>query len=635
MKLTLGLYKSIQANPDSLDTYNENELAEIIKKANEYYYNKSKSLLTDATYDILVDKLKNINPENEILLEVGAPIKDEDIKKVELPYWMGSQDKIKTDSKVLNKWKQKYIGNYLLTIKLDGISALLEIKNGVYKLYTRGNGKHGTDISRMIKYIKNIPKNITEDIAVRGELIISKNSWENIKHLGSNPRNTVSGVFNSKKPNKEILQYIDFVTYQVLNPSNLKPTDQMDYLSHKDFQTCDYRKLNNLSVEILSTYLNDRKENCHYEIDGIVVYHNDIHDNITSGNPKYSFAFKNMMNDDSAEVTVTNIEWDVSKDGYLVPVVIFNPTNIGGVQVQRATGFNAKYIKDNKIGISSKLLVIRSGAVIPYIVRVIKASKEGLMPDLDYTWNESGVDIILNNKEDSSDLQIKVLVNFFTKMKTVGVSSGIVNKLYNAGFNTIYKILNISIEQLQSIDGFKIKSATNVYNALQNIDLSDCVAIMTASNTFGRGFGEKKIRLIAEAYPNLLTTQPTIQQLITLDSINTKTAENFLDCINNFKQFLVDNELSCNLINKKKSPIKLNNIQNLENIAVLFTGFRDKDMEKEIISRGGTIKSTLNKNVNILIIKDEETDNNKIPKARELEITILTKDQFNMEYLID
>ncbi len=634
MKITIKFLKEIQKTPTLIERLSENDIANIIREANNLYYNKNKSLLSDEIYDYIVDTLKNINPENPVLQEIGAPINNKN-KKVVLPYWMGSQDKIKTDPKVLERWIHKYPGEYVLTDKLDGISALLNIKNGNYKLYTRGNGESGSDISRMIKYIKNIPKNITEDFAVRGELVISKKNWPKIQHLGSNPRNTVSGVFNSKNPNLEIIQYVDFVTYQILNPSNLIPSEQFNNLENKGFKISPRSIMNNISINILSNYFNDRRNNCEYEIDGIVVINNSLHNINESGNPKYSFAFKNMMTNDSAEVTVLDVQWDISKDGYLIPIVLFPITNIGGVQVQRATGFNAKFIKDNIIGPGSKIVVIRSGDVIPHIIRIIKKSDTGKpkLPDVEFTWTNSGVDIIINNKN-SDELQKKILVNFFTKMKTKGVSSGVINKLYNANYKTIYKILNISIDELKSIDGIKIKMANNIFHALKEIDLTDCVAIMVASNTFGRGFGEKKIKLITNVYPNLINNVPTIEQLININGINQTTAIKFINCIDNFKEFLKDNELTCNLNQSVKSNnVKSNKNQNLENIAVLFTGFRDKDMETNIISRGGVIKSTLNKNVNILIIKDIETQNNKISKARDLGITIITRDEFIKLYL--
>jgi NAD-dependent DNA ligase len=637
MKVSTQLFDEIKNKPTIINSFSENDLVNIIKEANNQYYNKNKSVISDEIYDVIIDKIKTINPNNPILKSVGAPI-DTKNKKVKLPYWMGSQDKIKTDKKVLDRWIKKYPNNFILTDKLDGISALFEIKDGKYNLYTRGDGEYGSDISRMIKYINNIPKNLNEDIAIRGELVISKKNWPKIAHLGSNPRNTVSGVFNSKTPNLDIIKYIDFVTYQVLNPSNLTPFDQFNYLSVNNFDITTMTLIKNIDIENLSNYFNERRQNSEYEIDGIVVIHNQIYKNITSGNPKYSFAFKNMLTNDGAEVTVLDIQWDISKDGYLIPIIIFPPTDIGGVQVQRATGFNGKYIKDNILGPGSKIMVIRSGEVIPYVTQIIKPADSGKpkMPDVDYTWNDSGVDIIINNKN-SAELQKKLLVNFFTKMKTKGVSSGIINKLYDAGFNTIYKVLHITIEQLQSVDGIQIRSANNIYNAIQEIDLNNCITLMTASNTFGRGFGERKIKLITDVYPNLIRETPTITELINIDGINTITAKNFIECLDKFKNFLEENQLSCNLQKQTKlilhGPAQSIMSKNLENIAVLFTGFRDKDMENDIILRGGIIKSSLNKTVNILIVKDEELENKKTEKAQDLNIDILSKDNFIIKYL--
>ncbi len=632
MKINLKFLKEVQKTPTIINDLNENDIAALIREANNYYYNKNKSVLSDEIYDFIVDHLKEINPENPVLKEVGAPV-NKTLKKVKLPYWMGSQDKIKTDPKVLERWINKYPGNYVLSDKIDGISALLIVDEGNYSLYTRGDGKNGTDISHTVTHINNIPKNISIDLAVRGELVISKKNWQKIKHLGANPRNTVAGVFNSKNPNLEILKYVDFIAYELLNPLDNTPNEQYEFLRKNHFESSTIQLLDTINVEVLSKYFDGRRERAKYEIDGIVVTHNSIHNVTESGNPKYSFAFKNIMTHDSAEVTVLDVQWDISKDGYLVPIVIFPPTNIGGVQIQRATGFNAKFIKDNKIGPGSKIVIIRSGDVIPHIIDIKKHSDSGepLLPNVEYTWTDTGVDIIINNKN-SDELQKKLLINFFTKMKTKGLSTGIITKLYNHNFKTIHKILNITLEELKTIDGIHNKMATNLLTSIKAIDLDDCASIMVASNIFGRGFGERKIKLITDAFPDLLNNTPTVNQLKTLDGVNEITAVSFIEGVDNFKKFLRENELSC--IIKKKSPkIKSNKNQNLQNINILFTGFRDSDMENDIISRGGIIKTVLNKNINILLVKDENTDNNKVTKANELNIRILTKEQFTKNYL--
>ncbi len=632
MKLTKKLISDIKADPKLLQSFNENDVADIIKEANDSYYNKNESIFSDPMYDIIVDILKEKNKDHIVLQSVGAPINER--LKVALPYWMGSLDKIKTDERVINNWIKKYPGNYVLSDKIDGISGLLHIRDGIYNLYTRGNGESGMDISRMVSYITNIPKNINTDLSVRGELVISKRNWEKIKHLGANPRNFVSGLFNTKKAQKDLFKYVDFVGYQLMYPERVQTALQFREMAKYNFSIADCVVKDEINSEILSEYYSDRRENGNYEIDGIVVYQNGIHDNNTSGNPKYGFAFKNMLTSTEVEVTVLDVEWKISKHGLIKPVVVFPSVLLDGSNVGRATAFNAKYINDNKIGPGSKLVIIKAGEIIPYIKRILSISENGQpkMPEIDYSWNETGVDIIIDEEVHSEELDKKIITNFFTKFKVTGVSTGIINKLYDAGFDSIYKILHISIDELLTVDGIQGRSAQNIYESINAIDLTDYLTLMVASNTFGRGLGERKLKLIIDVYPNVINDTPTLSDIIKINGFSNITATQFLENLEKFKEFLVINKLNCGRIVNKKHKIQKNIVQNLKDISVLFTGFRDVDMEGKIISRGGLIKTTLTNKVNILIIKDETVENKKTETATSLNVEILTKDAFVEKY---
>lgn len=146
-----------------------------------------------------------------------------------LPYYMGSQNKIKDSEEELAKYKAKYAGPYVVSDKLDGVSCLIIYENNIIKIYTRGNGTEGQDITHILEYVNGIPKLDNADMAVRGELIISKSNWDVLGTLGkqgANPRNTLSGAINSDIINKDILSKVDFVAYSLINPkiSNGFPT---------------------------------------------------------------------------------------------------------------------------------------------------------------------------------------------------------------------------------------------------------------------------------------------------------------------------------------------------------------------------------------------------------------------------
>ena len=174
----------IQNGIPFLDTLTKTKLLNLYKKANDDYYNRSEPILSDSQFDILKDYIEKKYP-NEIV--IGAPIFK---KKVKLPFFMASMNKIKPDDKLIESWTKKYKGDYVLSTKIDGISALYDSEN--QKLYTRGNGEFGQDISHLIPFLRLPP--ISENLVIRGELIISKKRFPEISSI----RNIVSGIVNSK-----------------------------------------------------------------------------------------------------------------------------------------------------------------------------------------------------------------------------------------------------------------------------------------------------------------------------------------------------------------------------------------------------------------------------------------------------
>ena len=162
-----------------------------------------------------------------------------------------------------------------------------------------------------------------------------------------------------------------------------------------------------------------RRKNSQYDIDGIIVTNNENHKRDNSGNPKYAFAFKVLLEDQKAITEIVDIEWKISKDGYINPTVIIKPVKIGGVTISRVTAFNAKYVKENNLGKGAKIEIVRSGDVIPKIEKIIKKAKKILFPSIEYKWSESGVDIL--SIGDNSQKDIKEILYFFSKLDVKGM----------------------------------------------------------------------------------------------------------------------------------------------------------------------------------------------------------------------
>ncbi len=233
-----------------LKTMTETQLTEIIKLANTKYYCDQDPVFTDSEYDIIREYILEKYPDNKEAKSGHTQCIIENSKtKVKLPYELWSMDKIKPTTDAVTKWTKRYKGPYVISAKLDGMSALyVNNKDGV-KMYTRGNGIYGQDISHLIPYLV---KKDYKDMAIRGEIIISKENFDKYyKKDFANPRNFVAGIVNKKKVDKDVLKHLDFVAYEVIYPE-MKPFQQMLDLGAKEINHVKFDVKEEISNEILS-----------------------------------------------------------------------------------------------------------------------------------------------------------------------------------------------------------------------------------------------------------------------------------------------------------------------------------------------------------------------------------------------
>ena len=619
---------------NALENIPEQRYVTIIQKANDEYYN-NKPLMTDNEFDIVKEYFEKKFPNNPVLQTIGAPITK---NKVSLPYNMPSMDKIKPDTDALVKWMKKYTGNYVLSCKLDGVSGMYTTEDNTQKLYTRGDGTIGQDITHLLPAL-NLPK--VKDIVVRGEFIISRTKFEEkYKSRFANPRNLVAGIINSKTIDNKIHD-MDFVAYEVIKPV-LCPSDQMKLLEKYGFNTVRNLQMATLTNQLLSQLLIDWRSNYEYEIDGIIVSNNKKYAR-TEKNPEHSFAFKMVISDQVAEAKVVDVIWNASKSGYLKPRVRIEPINIGGVKIEYATGFNGKFIESNKIGIGAVIQLIRSGDVIPYIKSVTTEAEMAKMPDVPYHWNETNVDIILDNIDDDTTVKEKNITSFFVGIQVEGLSTGNVKRLMNAGYDSTLKIIHMKKEEYEGIEGFQTKMINKIYNGIQErLKESTLVEIIAASNLLGRGIGKRKLEPIFEKYPNLFTLLISNEELkvmlLSVNGIGEENARSIVENMKKMKTFLAEanllyklcNEQSKQTIKTKKSQVD-DHILNGKNIVM--TKVRDANIISELSKYGGKLENTITKNTFVLITKSHDDVSSKTKKANELGIPIMTPLEFIEKYL--
>ena len=594
-----------------------------------YYNTGNNNILEDDRYDLLKE---NIIMRNPTLNEVGAIVKKGE--RVNLPYWLGSMDKL-SDNKNINRWIDKFnTSNYILEYKLDGVSCLLIIKNSKIKLYTRGNGKVGSDISHLTSYISNIPQNIDNiDIAVRGELIIKKNIFKEKYSLQyANARNMVSGILSSKDFKIDIND-IEFISYEIINTGVvISPEDQLQQLQNIGFKIVPYRIVSSIEIDFLKENLINFKNESEYQIDGLIVISNEKYVRNIKGNPKYAFAFK--MRNNVKQAKVESVEWNVTKWGVLKPRIKIKPIMLNSVVINYTTGFNAKFICDNNINTGTVLNITRSGDVIPHIVNVVTQSSHPSMPECEYKWNKNKIDIVTTNFKQKNIEKIKLISSFFSNLEIKYINIATTTKLYENGLNSIIKIVSASIERLEQVDSICNKSATRIFNnikeKLNNITIPK---LLGASGVFGFGIGYKKILILFKEIPDLLTLNTDkddlLQQIENINGFSSLTSNKIFKNLDNAKKFIEEISPYCNfdfVQDKKIDGIFLNQ-------TFVFSGFRDKTLESFINNNGGKVINNISKNVHFLIVNDTNKITNKTKLANKLNIQIYSKQYFENNFV--
>ena len=608
----------------------------MIRAANNAYYCNQDPLMTDNQYDILREYTQHAFPGN-VAAEEGhtecAIVKN----KVKLPYEMWSMDKIKPDTEALKKWKQKYSGPYVLSTKLDGVSGLYSTEGPKPMLYTRGNGKIGQDVSHLIPYLR-LPK--TPGLVIRGEFIVSKAIF-NDKYADkfSNSRNFVAGVVNQKTADKEKYKDIDFVSYELIKPVG-RPSGQFDFLMKENIEVAQMAEIDKakLTNEALSELLIDWRDNYKYEIDGVICIDNNIYSR-TTGNPDHAFAFKMVLSDQVAETKVLDVIWTASKHGLLKPRVQIDPVILGGAKIEYATGFNAKFISENMIGVGALIRIVRSGDVIPHILSVTQPADEPQMPSVPYKWNNTHVDIVLKSIDTDPVVREKVIVAFFKAIGVEGLKAGNVRRIIDAGYDTIADIIHMSKSEFYDVEGFKEKTVEKLYAGIHKaIDEASLPQLMHASNIFGRGFGTRRFQAILEAYPDILvSTLPEEEKEKNVNSVHgmaKKTSQQFIEELPDFVEWMHEVQLEDKLIYHTESPIE-NTGHPLYGKKIVTTGIDSKVKAmltakfKEI---GAILDTSVKQDTYIVLVNNLDEDTQKAEKARKLKIPLVLIEKFVSSY---
>lgn len=615
-------------------TYSETELVTILMKASDAYYNnKTEGLLTDDEYDTYRDELEMRFPQNPYLKQIGAPVEKGSTK---LPYKMASLNKIKPGTGAVGSFVEASKNKqWVLSDKLDGISVLWD--TGSRKLYLRGDGFMGVDVSAFAPHITGLsPKGFQQKWFLRGELVLPNG----IDVDATLPRSWVNGQLHQKKPIPENLKKIRFVAYELVEPSSLTREVQLQTMQTAGFEVPIYCLVNTLNDDMLSSYLQQRREKSSYAIDGIVVGENSIPVKDTSQevtNPKDMRAFKMPMADQKATTKIVDIVWSASYQGYWIPRIQIEPVVIGGSRIEFLTGHNARFVITNSLGKGAVIIVRKSGDVIPTLESVVVSGDPVTLPE--GVWDgdpQTASHYKVNTGVVNTEIQQKQLEHFAKTLDIPHLGPGLVAKLVAGKKVSPNDLLTISKEDLESLVGKGM--ATKIYPVIQEKKQS-CTEmdLMIGSSLMPRGVGDSKLKAVFQ-----INADPRKWSSITsCEGWSKEALASFLTNLSTYEVWR-KNQLSCIPYPKittwsapgPTGPTLAFGVD-VEPIrgTICLTGFRDAVFQKQMEAKGFVFAAGVSKKVTHLIVKDLQDTSEKVKKAMELGIRILTREDAMQEYL--
>lgn len=616
-------------------------------EADEYYYSNNESKYPDSLYDQIKDEFLVKFPDHDYKKQVGH--KSSDGIKVKHKQAMGSQGKV-NNLLDLTKWHDNNLKklnvqsfDYMVSEKLDGLSLSLEYNNGqLIQGLLRGDGIYGDDITSNIKLIKNIPHQIShkDNLFIRGELIIQKKVFDSINKIKeqnndkllSNPRNAVAGII--RRLDGLDCDKISFVAYD--SHLDLNENEKFELLKKLGFETPFFCNVNSLDkIQLLwEEYEKIKRDNCIYEIDGLVITINNKdfqHElGIIDNRPRFARAYKF-----SPQIVVTKIEdivWQTGRTGRITPVANVTPVKASGVMVSNVTLHNLSEVLKNKITKDSIIEIKRAGDVIPKFERVIESvSNIPLIPKecpscLQSTVEEETFLMCYNPACPAKNYE--KLLYWVKSLEIKGFGDELVLQLYEKGLVTkIFDFYKLTEEDLIKLDRVGSKLAKKVLTELHSKKLISFPMFIKALGI--SNFSDKTAELVEETFNiHQLMELTDTTKLISINGIGDIVSKAILSI--QLRKDEIEELLSIIKIKEKDKPLS----ELMKGINICFTGIRDDQVEKFVINNGGKIVSGVSKNLTLLVAKDIHENSSKLIKARELGINIVTLQELKDKYSI-
>ena len=645
------------------DTDRMKELIEVLNKASKAYYAEDIEIMSNAEYDELYDELLMLEEKTGTVL-AGSPTVNVGYEAVDnLPKEthespMLSLDKTK-DREALRDWLNGH--EALLSWKLDGLTIVLTYENGTLsKAVTRGNGEVGEVVTNNAKTFINLPHKIAYKgkLIIRGEAVISYDDFnkinEEIPEEGAkykNPRNLCSG--SVRQLNNEITakRNVRFIAFNYVSQGGLDTdfklrSEQFDFLKKQGFEVVEYHKVTEDSILDKISYFAKMVANYPIPSDGLVLTYNDIEYGRSLGRtakfPRDSIAFK--WADETANTHLIDMEWSPSRTGLINPVAIFEPVELEGTTVSRASVHNVSIVKSLMLGIGDEISVYKANMIIPQIKENFTKSGNLTIPkfcpacsEKTQIKNENGVETLYCVNEACPAKQIKRFSLFVSRdaMKIDGLSEATLEKFISVGFikklSDIYK-LGTHKEAICNMDGFGERSYEKLIASIEKSRDVLLPNLIYALGILNVGLSNAKIICKAFDYDIEKIKNATVEEIAVTDNIGDVIATSVFDFFHDSEKLSEFNELvnELNIL----IPEKKETNSNIGGKTFVITGslntYENRNALKDLIeSLGGKVAGSVSAKTDYLINNDVTSNSSKNKKAKELNVQIISEEDFN------
>lgn len=633
------------------------ELINILNEASYEYYKNSNPIMSDYEYDKLYDELVLLESDLNMTLSNSPTITIE-------PEVISSLEQVEHISPMLSLSKTKDISDLesflgdkegLLSWKLDGLTIVLTYDNGeLVSGVTRGNGIVGEVVTKNVKQFKNIPLSISykKKLVLRGEAVIKYSDFEkmnqelddNLKY--KNPRNLCSGSVRQLDSSVTKERNVNLVIFSLISVEdktfNLK-SEEYNWLESLGFEVVDRVSVNKDNIGSVVLEFKEKVKTYDIPSDGLVLTYDDKEYGNSLGTtakfPRHSIAFK--WKDETATTKLTSIDWMVSRTGLINPVAVFNPVELEGTIVSRASLHNVSIMRGLKLGIGDEISVYKANMIIPQVLENFTNSNNIIIPNSCPVCGES-TSIVING-----DVEYLYCINDFCVAKLIkrlslfvsrnamnidGLSDAILTKFIDEGiiktYVDLYRLSDYK-ETIINFEGFGEKSYDNLINSInksKKVKLANFIYALGISD-----IGLSRAKLICKKYNNDFSKirYLTIEELSEIDGLGNIIALKWVNTFNN-QEFI--NELEELLPFIEFTDIKNdNNVLNDKTFVITgsLVSFNNRDELVEFIeNNGGKVVKAISNNVDYLINNDINSTSSKNKKAKELNISIISEEEF-------